>query len=224
MDGLLIDSEVLWHEAEIEILGALGVPLPTARLPHDQGDVRRTRSRRTGTACYPWGPDPTPDEVAVTIVDRVIELIAYRGEAEARAPSTPSSCAQRRGCRWPLRRRRSTASSTRRLIHFGLRDRFAAHPLGRGRGLRQAAPCRVPHRRHQAGGWPAVPRVGGRAGGCAWRPRRPSMACIAVPEQGEGRPAGVRAGRPRGRLAARGDDGVVGRLEVAGACGESGRG
>ncbi|MGH9047640.1 MAG: hypothetical protein ACRDVW_10060, partial [Acidimicrobiales bacterium] len=27
MDGLLLDSEILWHEAEIEILGALGVPL-----------------------------------------------------------------------------------------------------------------------------------------------------------------------------------------------------
>ncbi|HEY6428569.1 MAG TPA: hypothetical protein VIX84_15210, partial [Acidimicrobiales bacterium] len=27
MDGLLIDSEILWHEAEIEILGALGVPI-----------------------------------------------------------------------------------------------------------------------------------------------------------------------------------------------------
>ena len=27
MDGLLIDSEILWHEAEIEILGGLGVPL-----------------------------------------------------------------------------------------------------------------------------------------------------------------------------------------------------
>jgi beta-phosphoglucomutase-like phosphatase (HAD superfamily) len=27
MDGLLIDSEILWHEAEIDILGGLGVPL-----------------------------------------------------------------------------------------------------------------------------------------------------------------------------------------------------
>ena len=27
MDGLLIDSEILWHEAEIEIFGDLGVPL-----------------------------------------------------------------------------------------------------------------------------------------------------------------------------------------------------
>ena len=31
MDGLLLDSEVLWHEAEIEILGALGVPLTPER-------------------------------------------------------------------------------------------------------------------------------------------------------------------------------------------------
>lgn len=30
MDGLLIDSEVLWHEAELEIFGALGVYLGEA--------------------------------------------------------------------------------------------------------------------------------------------------------------------------------------------------
>ena len=34
MDGLLIDSEILWHEAEIEILGGLG-------LSRDQLDVLR---------------------------------------------------------------------------------------------------------------------------------------------------------------------------------------
>jgi phosphoglycolate phosphatase-like HAD superfamily hydrolase len=27
MDGLLLDSEVLWHKAEIEIFGSLGVPI-----------------------------------------------------------------------------------------------------------------------------------------------------------------------------------------------------
>src|SRR5665213_3323902 len=27
MDGLLIDSEILWHKAEVEIFGSLGVPL-----------------------------------------------------------------------------------------------------------------------------------------------------------------------------------------------------
>ena len=27
MDGLLIDSEILWHKAELEIFPSLGVPL-----------------------------------------------------------------------------------------------------------------------------------------------------------------------------------------------------
>ena len=27
MDGLLIDSEILWHKAEVEIFGRLGVPI-----------------------------------------------------------------------------------------------------------------------------------------------------------------------------------------------------
>ena len=41
MDGLLIDSEILWHEAEIEILGDLGRAAVARRLPQHQGDVRR---------------------------------------------------------------------------------------------------------------------------------------------------------------------------------------
>ena len=39
MDGLLLDSEVLWHKAEIEIFGSLGVPL-TKRGALHEGDVR----------------------------------------------------------------------------------------------------------------------------------------------------------------------------------------
>ena len=30
MDGLLLDSEILWHKAEVEIFGSLGVPLEEA--------------------------------------------------------------------------------------------------------------------------------------------------------------------------------------------------
>ena len=43
MDGLLVDSEPLWHEAEIEILGDLGVPAGRHSLPPDQGHVRPAR-------------------------------------------------------------------------------------------------------------------------------------------------------------------------------------
>ena len=58
MDGLLIDSEILWHEAEIEILGDLGVPLAA-------DGCRGTKGMFVGEvteywyAQYPWdGPTP----------------------------------------------------------------------------------------------------------------------------------------------------------------------
>ena len=79
MDGLLIDSEILWHEAEIEILGGLGVPLAV-------DGCRSTKGMFVGEvtahwyALHPWpGATPTPDEVAVAIVDRVIDLIVTKG-------------------------------------------------------------------------------------------------------------------------------------------------
>ena len=37
MDGLLIDSEPLWHLAESEILGGLGVPLDRAGTRQTKG-------------------------------------------------------------------------------------------------------------------------------------------------------------------------------------------
>lgn len=78
MDGLLVDSERLWHEAEVEILGALGVPIA-------RDDVRRTKGMfvrevtRFWHDRYPWH-GPTTEEVAVDIVDRVIELVVQKGK------------------------------------------------------------------------------------------------------------------------------------------------
>jgi len=60
MDGLLIDSEVLWHEAEIEILGGLGVPLAVEGCRTTKGmfvdEVTEHWNR-----LYPW-TGPTPSE------------------------------------------------------------------------------------------------------------------------------------------------------------------
>ncbi|HEX3947233.1 MAG TPA: hypothetical protein VHW47_05985, partial [Acidimicrobiales bacterium] len=77
MDGLLVDSEPLWHEAEIEILGDLGVPLVASACRQTKGmfvnEVTRYWYDR-----YPWaGPDP--DEVAIAVVDRVMALVVARG-------------------------------------------------------------------------------------------------------------------------------------------------
>ena len=83
MDGLLIDSEILWHEAEIEILGGLGVPLAV-------DGCRSTKGMFVGEvtahwyALHPWpGATPTPDEVAVA--DRRPGDRAHRDEGRAQA-------------------------------------------------------------------------------------------------------------------------------------------
>jgi beta-phosphoglucomutase-like phosphatase (HAD superfamily) len=171
MDGLLIDSEILWHQAEIEILGDLGVPLSRDSCRGTKGMfVEEVTEYWHGQ--YPWA-GPTPAEVAVAIVDRVIALLLVKGELKPGAEHAIALCAER-GI--PL----AVASSSQyRLIdmalaHFGLRHHFAlvhsaedeqwGKPLG-------AAPrrCLV---------WEDAP-----AGVVA--AKAASMTCVAVPEHGE---------------------------------------
>jgi sugar-phosphatase len=121
MDGLLIDSEVLWHEAELEIFGALGVPLGDAGVRSTKGMfvnevVQHWYSR------YPWAA-PSPDEVVEELLKRVGALVEEEGvllPGALRAIDLTSA-------RGPV----GLASSTpleliyRCLDTFDLRDRFA---------------------------------------------------------------------------------------------------
>lgn len=185
MDGLLIDSEVLWHEAELEILGdRLGVPLQGA------GGVRTTKGMFVHEVTehwyglYPW-PGPPPGEVAVLIVDRVIDLILTKGTLKPGAVGAIDLCASRG---WPLA---VASSSEYRLIdaalsHFGLRDRFA---------LVHSAEDEEYGKPHPAVYLTAASKLGAAPKRClAWEDapagvvaaKAASMACIAVPEAGEG--------------------------------------
>ena len=185
MDGLLIDSEILWHEAEIEILGGLGVPLAVEGCRSTKGMfVGEVTAHWYGL--HPWpGAKPTPDDVAVTIVDRVIELVLAKGELKPGAEHAIDLCAERG---LPL----AVASSSQyRLIdatlaHFGLRDRFAlvhsAEDEDYGKPhpavfLTAAAKLGAPPRRCLV--WEDAP-----AGVLA--AKAASMTCIAVPEPGQG--------------------------------------
>ncbi len=183
MDGLLIDSEILWHEAEIEILGGLGVPLAAE-------GCRTTKGMFVGEVTahwhrlHPWS-GATPAEVAVTIVDRVIELILAKGELKPGAEHAIDLC-EERGL--PLA---VASSSEYRLIdaaleHFDLRRRFAlvhsAEDEAYGKPhpavfLTTAAQLDAPARRCLV--WEDAP-----AGVLA--AKAATMACIAVPEDGEG--------------------------------------
>jgi beta-phosphoglucomutase-like phosphatase (HAD superfamily) len=183
MDGLLIDSEVLWHEAEIEIFGGLGVPLDPTGCRSTKGMfVDEVAAHWHGH--YPWD-GPPPDQVAVQVVDRVIELIYAKGVLKPGAFHAIDLCA-RRG--WAL----AVASSSQyRLIdaaldHFGLLDRFdlvhSAEDEEYGKPhpavfVTAARKLRVVPR--QCLVWEDAP-----AGVLA--AKAASMACIAVPEEGEG--------------------------------------
>src|SRR5579863_2158924 len=76
MDGLLIDSEHLWLEVEVEMLGALGVPLEAASSRQTKGmfvnEVIEFWYER-----YPWS-GPSPDQVALELVDTVCEVVKAR--------------------------------------------------------------------------------------------------------------------------------------------------
>lgn len=74
MDGVLIDSEPLWQKAEIELFGAIGVPLTpelcmtTMGLRIDEV-VAHWRSR------FPWD-EPGDVEMVRRVVARMVELVA----------------------------------------------------------------------------------------------------------------------------------------------------
>ncbi|HVB90586.1 MAG TPA: hexitol phosphatase HxpB [Acidimicrobiales bacterium] len=183
MDGLLIDSEILWHEAEIEILGALGVPL-------DPDGCRTTKGMFVGEVTRHWHGQyvwegPTPAEVAVTIVDRVIDLLLAKGELKPGAAHAIALCAERG---LPL----AVASSSQyRLIetaleHFDLRRHFA---------VVHSAEDEEYGKPHPAVFLTAAAKLGAAPGSClVWEDapagvlaaKAASMACIAVPESGEG--------------------------------------
>jgi len=68
MDGLLIDSEILWHKAEVEIFGRLGVPISESKDRATKGmfvvEVVNYWYER-----YPWS-GPSGEEVVMMLLER----------------------------------------------------------------------------------------------------------------------------------------------------------
>jgi mannitol-1-/sugar-/sorbitol-6-/2-deoxyglucose-6-phosphatase len=182
MDGLLVDSEILWHEAEIEILGDLGVPLAADGCRKTKGmfveEVTEFWHER-----YPWA-GPSPVEVAVTIVDRVIALVLAKGELKPGADHAIAMCAERE---LPM----AVASSSQyRLIvaaldHFGLRQHFALIHSAEDEEYGKPHPAVFLTAASKLGADPRRCLVWEDAPAGVLAAKAASMACIAVPEQGE---------------------------------------
>lgn len=182
MDGLLVDSEPLWHEAEVEILGQLGVPLARSDCRRTKGmvvyDVTRFWHER-----YPW-PAPDTDEVARQVVDRVCALVQAEGRLQPGVEEALERC-RRAGLPLAL-----ASSSEYRLIEavlgqFGLADRFDVihsaqdEPYGKPHpGVFLTAAAKLGVRPERCVAWEDAP-----AGVLAAKAAR--MACVAVPEPAE---------------------------------------
>lgn len=80
MDGLLIDSEPLWQEAEIEVLTKVGVPL-TAEMTVQTMGFRTDEVINYWHRKYPW-TTPSQHDVSKELDKTVIELIKARGKAK----------------------------------------------------------------------------------------------------------------------------------------------
>jgi HAD superfamily hydrolase (TIGR01509 family) len=122
MDGLLFDTEILWHRAEVEIFGALGVPLEAQESRSTKG-MFVTEVVEYWYASHPWR-GPSLDNVTAQLLNRVGQLVEEGGRILPGA-NRALDLASERG---PI----ALASSTpivlieRCLKHFDLTDRFAS--------------------------------------------------------------------------------------------------
>jgi sugar-phosphatase len=78
MDGLLIDSEPLWQEAEISVFRTVGVPLKRALCRQTMG-VRLDEVVRHWYDRFPWRGESV-EAVEARILEEVSRLIVSRGE------------------------------------------------------------------------------------------------------------------------------------------------
>ncbi|MBA3723332.1 MAG: hexitol phosphatase HxpB [Candidatus Levybacteria bacterium] len=77
MDGLLIDSEPLWEEAEVEVFNKVAVPLTSEMTKQTMG-LRVDEVVQYWFSRFPW-ESPTQQEVQAEVVAKVIELVKLKG-------------------------------------------------------------------------------------------------------------------------------------------------
>lgn len=109
MDGVLIDSEPLWHEAEIAAFAEAGLVLTS-------DDCLRTTGLRVDETVAYWcerhpGLEPHRDRLVTSILDLLVELVARKGRLKPGVREVLDR-AQRGGVRLAL-----ASSSPYRVIH-----------------------------------------------------------------------------------------------------------
>ena len=76
LDGLLIDSERCWEQAEVEVLRSVGVPLTAERCQETTG-LRLDEAVAYWAVRHPWTAVPL-EEVVRRVLERVLALLVER--------------------------------------------------------------------------------------------------------------------------------------------------
>lgn len=78
MDGLMVDSEPFWRQAEIEVFATVGLNLSLEKCIQTTG-IRIDEVAEYWFRRHPW-EGPSPKEVSLKIISRVEELVIEKGE------------------------------------------------------------------------------------------------------------------------------------------------
>ncbi|HVV66840.1 MAG TPA: hexitol phosphatase HxpB [Candidatus Saccharimonadales bacterium] len=76
MDGLLVDSEPVWREVEVELFNELGVPLNEQNAAETMG-LRADEVVQYWYQRYPW-QTPSTESVTENLLDRMVEEVSAR--------------------------------------------------------------------------------------------------------------------------------------------------
>jgi len=95
MDGLLVDSEPLWQEAELEVFGALGVPITREGCVETRG-LRADEVVALWNRRHPWA-GPGEREVHARLLEAMAALLRARGRAMPGALQAVESMRRRTG-------------------------------------------------------------------------------------------------------------------------------
>jgi sugar-phosphatase len=179
MDGVLIDSEPFWHEAEMA-----GFALAGLRLTRE--DCLRTTGLRVDAVVdfwysrSPW-PSPAPCEVERAVVERVIALVRERGELKPGVEQA-LSLVQSRGLRTALASSSPSAIIDTVLDRFGLRSAFEIVHSAEGEPYGKPHPGVYLHTAEQLGVRPQECLAIEDSPNGVLAAKAAGMLCLAVPE------------------------------------------
>jgi HAD superfamily hydrolase (TIGR01509 family) len=179
MDGLLVDSEPIWHDVEIDIFGRLGVPMTVERCLETKGMFLGDAVGHW-YARYPW-PGPSPEAVAAEIVDAMARRLSDAVELKPGAVHALDFC-HGRGAALAV-----ASSSPRRLIdaalaRFGLAARFAVVHSAEDEPVGKPDPAIFLATARLLGVAPGDCVVFEDSAAGVLAATRAGMACVAVPE------------------------------------------